>query len=213
MDWIRLLIVDDHPLFRHGIRCILESAPDIQVLGEAEDFSSAVLEAKKCQPNVILLDMQMPGSSGGVVVQRLKQIVPEAKIIVLTAFEDEEYLFGALRAGADAYLLKSVPLQNLACTIRAVYRGEQLVSPDLMGKVLGKFKSISKEMARHESGISDFELRVLQLMATGASNKQIAEALFMSDSTIKRKIQDLYQKLDATDRLQAITAAINLGLV
>lgn len=213
MESIRLLIVDDHPIVRQGLMTVLSTATDIQVVGEAGDATSALVQMDRCHPNLILLDMLMPGSSGVVVVRRLKQLHPEIKVIVLTTFEDEEYLFSALRAGADAYILKSVNPETLASTVRAVHRGEQFLSPQLVGKVLGKFQAISKEVAKAENGVSDFEVRILQLAARGASNKEIADVLFTSDSTIKRKMQDLCRKLDAVDRVQAVAEAINRGLI
>lgn len=212
MGSIRLLVVDDHPVVRNGIKCALASARDIQVVGEADSASSALRQVVDCQPDVILLDMLMPGSSGGVAVRRLKEALPTAKIIVLTTFEDSEYLFAALEAGADAYILKSIPLEELASTIRAVQNGERLLSPPLVGKLMDRFQNLSFAPTK-EGEISDFERRILELLATGATNKEIAEMLFASDSTIKRKMEGLFQKLGATDRVQLAVEAINRGLI
>jgi two-component system, NarL family, response regulator DevR len=213
METIRILVVDDHPLVRNGIKMALEKAQDIEVVGEAGDSSSALEQAAILSPDMVLLDMLMPGSSGAVVVHRLKEAHPKLKIIILTAFEDEKYLFGALGAGADAYILKSIPPENLASVIQRVWRGEPFLSAELLGQVMGKFHSISGELAKHELGISDFELQVLHLMAKGAKNKQIAAALFTSETTVKRKVQDICQKLEAADRVQAVAEAINRGLI
>ncbi|MCL5962492.1 MAG: response regulator transcription factor [Chloroflexi bacterium] len=213
MGTIRLLVVDDHPVVRKGIKCVLAGEKDIEVVGEAGNSSTALQAAAECRPDVVCLDLMMPGSNGGAAVRRLKKACPQAKVIVLTAFSQEQYLFGAVEAGADAYLLKSVDMEELASTIRAVHNGERLLSPELVGKLIGRYQDISKQIKKQDNSLSDFEMRVLELVASGASNKQIGELLFMSEATIKRKLQDLCQKLGAVDRVQVVVEAINKGLI
>jgi DNA-binding NarL/FixJ family response regulator len=213
MECIRLLVVDDHPVVRQGLRAALTAVGGIEVVGEAGNASSALQAAQEYRPDVILLDMQMPGSSGGVVVKRLKEVCPQARILVFTTFKEEEYLFGALQAGADGYLLKNTPVERLAAAIRSVHHGDRLVSPELMSKLIGRFQEISVEQGRRDEDISDSDRRVLELLSTGASNKQIAEILFTSDSTVKRKVQDLCAKFEVEDRVQLVVQAINRGLI
>jgi len=213
MGTIRVLIVDDHPIVRQGVRGVLASHPDIQVVGEADSASTLFSIVDSLKPDVILLDIRMPGQNGIEVTQRLKQDHPALKVIILTTYDDDEYLFGALRAGAEGYLLKSASQEVLADSIRQVGRGERLLSANLVGKVMREFKDLAKDKARTDSGLTDQELEVLRMIAAGATNKEIAEKLFWSEVTVKRKVQDILEKMSVANRAQAVAEAGKRGLL
>ena len=213
MGTIRVLIVDDHPIVRQGVRGVLANHPDIQVVGEADSASTLFSIVDSLKPDVILLDIRMPGQNGIEVTQRLKQDHPALKVIILTTYDDDEYLFGALRAGAEGYLLKSASQEVLADSIRQVGRGERLLSANLVGKVMREFKDLAKDKARTDSGLTDQELEVLRMIAAGATNKEIAEKLFWSEVTVKRKVQDILEKMSVANRAQAVAEAGKRGLL
>ncbi|MFQ6058577.1 MAG: response regulator [Anaerolineae bacterium] len=213
MEAIRVFVVDDHPVVRQGLRSLLSSYPDIEVVGEADNGFVFLEQVADVRPDVVLLDIRLGGVSGIEVAYQLRRVRPQTKIIMLTTYDDEEYLYGALRAGAHGYLLKSISHEVLASSIRSVHRGERLLSPELVGKVLQRFEELAKVEARYQSGLSELELQVLALMAEGATNKEIAEKLYWSEVTVKRKIQDILTKLEAANRTQAVAEAIRRGLI
>ncbi|MFQ6013867.1 MAG: response regulator [Anaerolineae bacterium] len=213
MNKIRVLVADDHPVVRQGLRSLLSSFSDIEVVGEASTSFAVVEQVREVKPDVVLLDILMPGPNGIEIARQLRRAQPEVKIIILTTYDDDEYLYGALQAGAHGYLLKSASHEMLASSIRSVYKGERLLSPQLVGKVLQQFEELAKEKARHESQLSDLELQVLSLIAEGATNKEIAKRLYWSEVTVKRKIQDILGKLEVVNRAQAVAEAIKRGLI
>lgn len=213
MSSIRVMIVDDHPIVRQGVRGVLANHPDIEVVGEADSAPTLFAIVDSLHPDVILLDIRMPGQSGIEVTQRLKRDYPNIKVIVLTTYDDDEYLFGALRAGAEGYLLKSASQEVLADSIRQVGRGERLLSPNLVGKLMREFKDLAKDKARADTGLTDQELEVLRMIAAGATNKEIAEKLFWSEVTVKRKVQDILEKMGVANRAQAVAEAGKRGLL
>ena len=213
MSAIRVLICDDHPIVRQGVRSVLANHPDIQVVGEAENATTLFATIDSLKPDVVLVDIRMPGQNGIEITQRLKRDTPEIKVIVLSTYDDDEYLFGALRAGAEGYLLKSASQEVLADSIRQVGRGERLLSPNLMGKVMREFRDLAKDKARTESGLTDQEVEVLRMIAAGATNKEIAEKLYWSEVTVKRKVQDILEKMAVANRAQAVAEAGKRGLL
>jgi DNA-binding NarL/FixJ family response regulator len=213
MGTIRVLIVDDHPIVRQGVRSVLANHSDIQVVGEADSASTLFAIVDSLKPDVILLDVRMPGQGGIEVTQRLKHDFADIRVIILTTYDDDEFIFGALRAGAEGYLLKSASQETLADSIRQVARGERLLSPNLMGKVMREFADLAKDKARTDSGLSDQELEVLRMIATGATNKEIAEKLYWSEVTVKRKVQDILEKMGVANRAQAVAEAGKRGLL
>ncbi len=213
MEAIQVLVVDDHPVVRQGVRSVLANHSDIQVLGEADSAASLFALLESSQPQVILLDVRMPGQSGIEIAKRLKREWPDVKVIILTTYDDDEFLFGALRAGADGYLLKSASPEILASSIRQVSRGERLLSPTLVDKMMRQFQAIATEKVRADSGLTDQELQVLQLIAAGATNKEIADKLYWSEVTVKRKTQDIFEKLGVANRAQAVAEATRRGLL
>lgn len=210
---IRILIVDDHSVVRRGMRHLLSTCPDMEVVGEAEDGPSALRAAASLAPDVILLDIRMPGASGFEIAPQLRELAPAARIIVLTTYDDDEYLSRALGGGAHGYVLKSASDESVAEAIRAVQRGERVVTPSLVTKVLGQFESLSKTQARVSSSLSDGEIQILDLLRRGATNRQIAQDLFLSERTVKRRVQAMLKKLHVTTRAQAVIEANRRGLI
>ncbi len=213
METVRVLIVDDHPVVRQGVRSVLANHPDIEVVGEADGAASIFANIESLKPHVVLLDVRMPGQNGIEITQRLKREHPEVKVILLSTYDDEEFLFGALRAGAEGYLLKSASNEVLASSIRQVGHGERLLSPTLVGKVMREFQDLAKEKTRADSGLTDQELAVLRMIANGATNKEIAEKLYWSEVTVKRKVQDILEKMGVANRAQAVAEAGKRGLL
>ncbi len=210
---IRVLLVDDHIIVRQGVRSLLANHGDIEVVGEAASAAAMFACLSTAEPDVILLDIRMPGQSGIETASRLKREWPAIKVIVLSTYDDDEYLFGALRAGADGYLLKSASPEVLADAIRQVHRGERLLGAGLVDKVLREFQHLAQDKTRLETGLSDQELEVLRMVAAGATNKDIAEKLYWSEATVKRKVQDILEKLGAANRPQAVAEAARRGLL
>lgn len=210
---IRVLIVDDHPVVRQGLQSLLSNYPDIQVAGEADTGLRALEEAARLQPDVVLLDIRLPGANGIDVTRQLRRQNPQARIIILTAYEDDEYLIGALQAGAHGYLLKSASHQTLAEAIRNAHAGRRVLSPGLVDGVLRQFEALAKESLVSQSGLSESELEIVQLLAEGASNKEMAERLYWSEATVKRKMGDILAKLEVSNRAQAVAEAIKRGLI
>lgn len=213
MAAIRVLLVDDHPVVRHGLRSLLANHDDVEVIGEAGDPLEADRLVQFARPDVVLLDICLGGGDGLACAREWRYTWPEMKIIVLTAYDDNEYLTHALATGAHAYLLKTTPHQGLVEAIRAVYAGHRLVSPRLIDPVLEQFAQMAREQARLASGLSPHEIEVLRLLAQGASLRDVADHLFWSEATVKRKIQDAQEKLGAANRVQAVAEAIRRGLI
>lgn len=213
MTVIRVLIVDDHAILRRGLRNLLSSYQDIQVVGEAEDGATALQAATALTPDVIVLDIRLPGPDGVETASQLRGQAPEAKIIVLTAFESEEYLLDALRAGVHAYLLKNSSDETLVEAIRQVHGGQRLLSPRLMDTVLQQFETVAKAHARHQSGLSEQDLDLLKLIAQGATTKEIGELMHYSERTVKRKVEEIMARLGAKSRAEAVAQAIKSGLI
>ncbi len=209
---IRILIVDDHPIVRQGLRSLLSNYPDMTLVGEADSAPAAVELARQTAPDVILLDIRMPGMSGVEAARILSRQHPTTKILMLTSFDDEEYVKGALQAGAIGYVLKSASDEMLAQAVRAVYRGERVLSPRVIDRVVEQFTDYSRERAIRETGLTEDEYRILSLLVAGASNPKIAVELHLSETTVKRKLQDVFEKLSVTTRAQAAAEAVRRGL-
>jgi DNA-binding NarL/FixJ family response regulator len=213
MQVIKVLIVDDHPTVRRGLDSLLTSHPDIDVVGEAEEGATALRLAESLNPDIILLDIQMPRLDGIGVANQLRRIVPNAKIIALTAFENDEYVVSALRAGAYAYLLKSNTDEFIVETIRRVHQGERLLSPSVLSGVLRRFQDLAQEHAVQESGLTEEELKVLALLGGGDTNEEIAKKMFWSERTVMRKVEEILEKMNVKNRTQAVAEAIKRGLI
>jgi DNA-binding NarL/FixJ family response regulator len=213
METIKVLIVDDHNIVRQGVRSVLAIHADLHVIGEADGAPSLFAFLETARPDVILLDIRMPGQNGIEITHRLKRDFADIKVVILTTYEDDEFLFGALRAGADGYLLKSASPQVLADAIRQVARGERLLSPALVSKLMREFQELAQDKTRADSGLTDQELTVLRMIAAGATNKDIAEKVFWSEVTVKRKVQDILEKMGVANRAQAVAEAAKRGLL
>jgi DNA-binding NarL/FixJ family response regulator len=217
-DEIRVLIADDQQLVREGLHVLLDLISDIGVVGEASNGVEAIERARQLEPDVILMDVQMPELDGVGATRQIREACPEVKVIILTTFDDDEYVFEGLRAGAAGYLLKDVPSEQLAEAIRAASRGEAFIHPSVTRKVVAEFTRLSeRERVRREQPLveplSARELEVLALLAEGLSNREIADRLYIAAGTVKNHVSNILSKLNARDRTQAILQAQELGLL
>lgn len=210
---IRVLIVDDHQVVRRGLRSMLSGAEDIEIAGEACDGREAMAQASALRPDVVLLDIRMPGVDGLRLIRCLTPEVPDLKIIILTIYDDEQFLLEAFRAGAHGYLLKDVGREKLLKAIRTVHQGGRILADELVDGVLRQFGELAQNQVVHQLDLSNKELELLRMVATGATNRQIAEEMYWSEATVKRKLSDVFQKLGASDRAQAIAVAMRHGLL
>ena len=211
---VHVMLVDDQRLMRDGLRTLLELESDIVVVGEASNGQEAVQVYAEHTPNVVLMDIRMPVMNGVEATARLCQDWPEANIIILTTFDDDEYVFEGLRAGAKGYLLKDVSGDELATAVRAVAGGSVLLGSSVAQRVLAQFAGLrpAKSAALPEP-LSDRELEILQLIAEGLSNPEIAARLFLAEGTVKNYVSTILQKTDTRDRAQAVLKAHALGIL
>jgi DNA-binding NarL/FixJ family response regulator len=214
---IKILLVDDQPLFREGLRTVLSLHSDFEVVGEAANGSEAIRLSRSLLPSVVLMDLQMPILDGVSATRRLHEEQPSSRVIVLTTFDDDEMVFDGLRAGAVGYLLKDVPSEKLAEAIRAAARGESFLQPSVAAKVVAEFARLSgRTAAVMESLIeplSERELEILRLIARGTSNREIASGLCIAEGTVKNHVTNILAKLGVRDRTQAAIKAKDIGLV
>jgi len=213
MKSIRVFIVDDHPVVRQGVANVLAYYSDIEVVGEAENAAGLFARIEQAKPDIILLDIRMPGPSGIEITRRLKRDRPEIKVIILTTYDDDEYLVGALQAGAEGYLLKSASPAVLASAIRRVGMGERLLSPSLVDKVMREFQEMAQDKTLSEFNLNEEDLDILSLIADGATNREIAAELFISTVTAKRRVQEILEKMGASNRTQAAAEAARRGII
>jgi DNA-binding NarL/FixJ family response regulator len=221
-DTIRLLIVDDETLVRGGLRLILESEPDLRVVGEASDGVEAIAEAKRLQPDVILMDIRMPRVDG---VEACRRLVEEsgAKVVILTTFDLDEHLFASVRAGASGFLLKASPPEELVAAIHAAHAGNALVEPRMTRRLLEEFArrpdgpgggdGEPTEVPARLASLTEREVDVLREMAKGYSNAEISERLYIGEATVKTHVAHIFTKLGLRDRIQAVVLAYETGLV
>ncbi|MGD8804905.1 MAG: response regulator transcription factor [Chloroflexota bacterium] len=215
---IRLLLVDDQALFREGLRILLSVHGDLEVAGEAANGKEAVELTAELKPDVILMDLRMPVLDGVEATRLVRQEHPQTAVIVLTTFDDDENVFEALRAGAAGYLLKDVSSEKLVEAIRAAAQGESFLQPSVAAKVIAEFTRISGQPIRPEAQpllepLSERELEILAIMATGATNREIAGQLYIAEGTVKNHVTNILGKLDARDRTQAVIKAQELGIL
>ena len=203
-DQIKLLVADDHPTFRMGLVALVESQPDMTVVAEAGDGRSAIDLFRQKKPDVVLMDLRMPGLGGVETILALLQEFPAAKIIVVTTYDLDEDIYRAIQAGAKSYLLKDMPRDQLIATIREVSLGRHKLPPGVLSRL--------DERARRED-LTDREMQVLQLIVKGRSNKEISSALFISEDTVKFHLKALFMKLGVQDRTEAAINAIRHGSV
>ncbi len=213
MEKIRLLVADDHAIVRQGILSLLSSYEDIEVVGESESAAAALSDVERLRPDVVLLDIRMPGPTGIDVAQRLRRSHPETKVLILTAHDDDEYLMDALRAGVHGYLLKNTAHEVLASAVRAVHAGQKLLTSEQVNKVLEQFEVLAWKQAREESELTGMELKILERLASGDTYDTMCEHLYLSEPTIKRKVQGILTKMGVHSRTQAVAEAIRRGLI
>jgi len=210
---IGVLVVDDQALFREGLATLLSTDPEIAVVGLAGDGAEALRMCGELHPSVVLMDLRMPTMDGTSAIKLLKVTHPRTRVIVLTTFGDDESVFDALRAGAVGYLLKDAPSEQLRDAIRAAHRGESTLSPAVATKVVSELTRLAEVAPpRAALGLSERELDVLRLVARGASNKEIAVALNLSEGTVKNHLTKIFDKLGVSDRLQAAIRAREAGI-
>jgi len=209
MDTIRILVADDHPVVREGICGRLAREEDFLVVGQAVDGGEAIRQAQRLCPDVVLLDVAMPGPGAVPVLEELRQAVPQAQVLVLSAFDDDRYVFGTLEAGAAGYLLKDERLSTLVDAVRAVARGESWLSPRVASKVT--HRALGKATGASGPPLTNREQEVLRLMAQGKENAEIADTLVISEQTVKFHVGNIYAKLDVNSRTAAVVEAIRQG--
>jgi DNA-binding NarL/FixJ family response regulator len=221
-DQVRILIVDDHALFRVGIRQILEREPDLEVVAEADDPRTAMDAALATNPDVILMDLSLPAPGGIETTQRVKRELPSAAIVVLSTEEDEDALFEAIKAGAAAFILKDIAPDDLVTIIRRVVAGEYLINdkvfskPAVASRVLKEFRELAvygQEAAPIFAPLSPREVEILDNIAQGMTNKQVAYALSISEQTVKNHMSSILRKLSVNDRTQAVVYAMRQGWI
>jgi DNA-binding NarL/FixJ family response regulator len=217
MNSIKILLVDDQPLFREGLRTLLSVHSDFEIVGEAGNGLEAVNLARSHRPSVVLMDLQMPVLDGVAATNRLHEEYPQCRVIVLTTFDDDEMVFDGLRAGAVGYLLKDAPSEKLAEAIRVAARGETFLQPSVAAKVVAEFARLTRKTTAHSNSfsepLSERELEILRLIASGASNREIADTLFLAEGTVKNHVTNILGKLGVRDRTQAAIKAKDIGLV
>lgn len=216
MKPIRVLIVDDHTLFRSGIKLLLERQTGFEVVGEAGDGLEGVKRAKQLKPDVVLLDLHMPGTSGLEAIPLLREEAPLAQVIMLTVSEDADDLLEALRAGARGYLLKNIEMDFLLDSIRRAAAGESVMSAQMAGKLADTIRAPQHSLTKATSNLGKLtprESEIIAMLASGASNKEIARTLDLAESTVKIHVQGILRKLNLASRVQAAVYAVEHGLV
>ena len=210
---ISVLLVDDHPVVIEGLRKVLATAGDIDVTGEARDASGALEQARMLRPDVILLDLRMPGANGIQATRRLQEAGSSAAVLILTSYGDQAYVRQALEAGASGYLLKSSPPEQLIAAIRASARGHRQLSPELLDGLLTDFGGLAREQTRRVADLSDDDREILRRASEGATNREIGQAMGRSEIAIKKRLQVVFAKLGVVDRAHAVAESIRRGLI
>ena len=201
---ISVLVVDDHPILREGVAAVLQRQDDMRLVGEAENGAEAVERFRALKPDVVLMDLQMPGLTGLEAIQAIRAEAPNARIVVLTTYDGDAQAFQAMKAGAAAYLLKSSLRKELVDTIRDVHSGRRRMSPEIAEKVA---------VHSTDERLSEREIEIVGLVSEGHSNKQIARTLSISEQTVKAHLKSIFGKLDVTDRTHAVTVAARRGII
>jgi RNA polymerase sigma factor (sigma-70 family) len=215
MNAIRLLLVDDHVLFRKGLVSLLQRQRDFEVVGEAEDGAEAVKKAKQLKPDLVLMDIHMPGTDGIEATRRIRELLPSTRVVILTVSEDDKDLFEGIKCGAHGYLLKKLEPEELYAMLRGVFQGEAPISRATAGKILSEFASQARQKAtaQLEEELSPREKDVLQCLASGLTNKEIGNKLGIAENTVKNHLKNILAKLHLENRVQAATFALQKGFV
>ncbi|KGN32337.1 chemotaxis protein CheY [Knoellia sinensis KCTC 19936] len=215
-DRIRIVIADDHDLYRRGMQAVIGLEPDLEIVAEAGSGAEAVEKVFEFDPDVVLLDVRMPGNSGIEACTAIKEKAPRTKILILTASDDESDLFSAIKAGASGYLLKDLPTEQIADSVRLVHSGQSMIPPHMASQLIAEFSRLSNEPPKEaQSGprLTDRELEVLALVARGKANKEIASQLFISENTVKNHVRNILEKLQLHSRVEAALYALRRNLI
>lgn len=216
-ETIRVMIVDDHALFRRGLQMVLEAEEGIEVVGEAGDGQEAIQKAEEAMPDVVLMDVRMPKRSGIEATTALKEVLPNVKILMLTISDEEADLYEAIKAGASGYLLKEISIEEVANAVRAVEAGQSLISPSMASKLLTEFATMVKKTDDRQPlpapRLTERELQVLKLVAQGFNNRDIAKDLFISENTVKNHVRNILEKLHLHSRMEAVVYAVREKLL
>jgi DNA-binding NarL/FixJ family response regulator len=216
-DRLRVMVADDHALFRRGLQMVLEQEEDLELVGEASDGAEAVAKAQELMPDVILMDVRMPKRSGIEATGQIKDLLPHAKILMLTISDEEADLYEAIKAGASGYLLKEIPIEEVADAIRSVWAGQSRISPSMASKLLNEFAAMSKVSGERPQvpapRLTDREMEVLRLVAKGMNNRDIAKQLYISENTVKNHIRNILEKLQLHSRMEAVVYAVREKLL
>jgi DNA-binding NarL/FixJ family response regulator len=217
MERIKVLIADDHRVVREGLAAILKNKENIDVVGEAQDGQEAVEKARALLPDVVLMDVSMPRMGGVEATRIIKREFPHMGIVALTMYEEQQYIFDLVRAGATGYLLKDTDSSQIVTAIRSIYRGESLIHPSVASKILAEFSLLAQKKGKKpswvEHDLTEREITVLRLVADGKTNKEIANNLDLSEKTVKNHVRNIFHKLHVYDRTQAAILAIRKGLI
>lgn len=213
MNPIRVVVADDHPIVRAGIVGLLGTAAGIEVVGEASNGAEAVELARAEHPDLVLMDLRMPGVDGAAATAAIVAEVPGTRVLVLTTYETDEHILSAIEAGAGGYLLKAAPQEEILAGIRAVAGGETVLAPSIAAKLVARVRAGAAEADDAGPSLSPRELEVLQLVAAGRSNPEIARELFIGEATVKTHLLHVFEKLEVNDRTRAVTRAMELGLL
>jgi DNA-binding NarL/FixJ family response regulator len=213
---IRILLVDDHALLRQGTVELLEHEVDMEVIGQAENGQEAIQFARDLQPDIVVMDVRMPGMSGVEATRQIRSELPHIQVLVLTAYDDDQYVFSLLQAGASGYLLKTAPASELIQSIRQVQAGESPLSPIIARKVVARLNTNTMQESRSAGALNPDtltprEVEILQFLARGMSNRDIAEALYISERTVQAHLTNIFAKMQVTSRLEAVLKGIRLG--
>lgn len=219
---IRVLVVDDHALFREMLLNALEEEPDIEVVGEAADGEAALEACRRLLPDICLLDLEMPRLNGIEVTRRLVQLCPRTKIVILTAYDEDQWIYDLVQAGATGYLLKETHLDEVVRAIRVAWSGESLIQPRVANKILRMFANLSQGNGKSPASngarellarLTEREVEVLTLVGRGLNNRELAERLVIGETTVKTHVANVMHKLDLRDRVEMVLFAVNAGLV
>ncbi len=210
---ITIFLADDHPVVRDGLRAILETQPDFAVIGEAGDGVETVKQTKALRPDVLLLDLEMPEMDGVEALRHIREAAPDTRVLVFTAYDSDERILAAVQTGAQGYLLKGAPRDQVFDAIRVVHGGGSLLQPAVASKLLKQMQSGTDRAASRPGVLTSREIEVLHLLAQGQANKQIAARLGISERTVKFHVSAIFRKLDATNRTEAVTIAAQRGLI
>jgi DNA-binding NarL/FixJ family response regulator len=216
-DVIRVLVADDQAVFRRGLYVVLDAEPNIEVVAEAADGESAIAKAEELAPDVVLMDVRMPGVNGIDAARQIRELLPTTRILMLTVSDEEDDLYEAIKAGANGYLLKEISIEEVAGAINAVVQGQSLISPSMASKLLTEFSSLARQAAEKSQlpapVLTARELEVLKLVATGMTNKDVADQLYISENTVKNHVRNILEKLHLHSRMEAVMYAVRQNLL